>query len=232
MRTVLNPAVPLFREARYLLAEEAGIREPALYNSVLADIAAGNATRGGIANFVGRKSAELVHPLNVLEDTGLVTREADPFHGRRSVFRITEPLITFYEAVMRNMWGQLEQRQAANVWRRQQATFASQVTGPHFESLCRAWAAEAGEEVFGDLPAAVSAGAVTDPGRRRKSRWPRPSSARAFPASMCRRSMTSPHLASPGKARAGVVGEQVPKRLARQHLAVYSLDLMRQRVEV
>jgi AAA+ ATPase superfamily predicted ATPase len=167
-RTVLNPAVPLFREARYLLAEETGIREPALYNSVLAAIAAGNAARGGIANFVGRKSAELVHPLNVLEDSGLIVREADPFHGRRSVFRITEPLITFYEAVMRNAWGQLEQRQAAAVWRRQQATFGSKVTGPHFESLCRAWAAEAGEEVFGDLPAEVSAGVVTDPGHRRQ----------------------------------------------------------------
>jgi uncharacterized protein len=167
-RTVLNPAVPLFREARYLLAEETGIREPALYNSVLAAIAAGNATRGGIANFVGRKSAELVHPLNVLEDSGLVTREADPFHGRRSIFRITEPLITFYEAVMRSTWGQLEQRQAAAVWRRQQATFSSKVTGPHFESLCRAWTAQAGEEVFDDLPAEVSAGAVTDPGGRRQ----------------------------------------------------------------
>jgi uncharacterized protein len=165
-RTVLNPAVPLFREARYLLAEETGIREPALYNSVLAAIAAGNATRGGIANFVGRKSAELVHPLNVLEDSGLIVRQADPFHGRRSVFRITEPLITFYEAVMRGTWGQLEQRQAAAVWRRQQATFSSKVVGPHFESLCRAWAAEAGEEIFGDLPAEVSAGAVTDPGGR------------------------------------------------------------------
>jgi AAA+ ATPase superfamily predicted ATPase len=167
-RTVLNPAVPLFREARYLLAEETGIREPALYNSVLAAIATGNATRGGIANFVGRKSAELVHPLNVLEDSGLIVRQADPFHGRRSVFRITEPLITFYEAVMRGTWGQLEQRQAAAVWRRQQATFGSKVAGPHFESLCRAWAAGAGEEVFGDLPAEVSAGAVTDPGGRQQ----------------------------------------------------------------
>jgi AAA+ ATPase superfamily predicted ATPase len=167
-RTALNPAVPLFREARYLLAEETGIREPALYNSVLAAIAAGNATRGGIANFVGRKSAELVHPLNVLEDSGLITRHGDPFHGRRSVFRITEPLITFYEAVMRNTWGQLEQRQAAAVWRRQQATFSSKVAGPHFESLCREWAVGAGEEVFGDLPAEVSAGAVTDPGERRQ----------------------------------------------------------------
>ncbi len=168
VRTVLSPVVPLFREARYLLAEETGIREPALYNSVLAAIAAGNSTRGGIANFVGRKSAELVHPLNVLEDSGLIARQADPFHGRRSVFRITEPVITFYEAVMRGTWGQLEQRQAAAVWRRQQATFGSKVVGPHFESLCRAWAAEAGEEVFGDLPAEVSSGTVTDPGGRRQ----------------------------------------------------------------
>jgi hypothetical protein len=37
------------------------------------------------------------------------------------------------------------------------------VAGPHFESLCRTWAAETGQEVFGDLPAEVSAGAVTDP---------------------------------------------------------------------
>jgi uncharacterized protein len=111
---------------------------------VLAAVAGGNATRGGIANFVGRKSAELVHALNVLEDSG------------------------FYEAMMRGTWGQLEQRQAAAVWRRQQATFSSKVAGPHFESLCRAWAAEAGQEAFGDLPAEVSAGAVTDPGGRQQ----------------------------------------------------------------
>ena len=80
-RTVLNPAVPLFREARYLLAEETGIREPALYNSVLAAIAAGNTSRGGIANFVGRKSTELVHPLNVLEDSGLITGRPIPSTG-------------------------------------------------------------------------------------------------------------------------------------------------------
>jgi len=167
-RTVLNPAVPLFREARYLLAQETGIREPALYNSVLAAIAEGNATRGGIANFVGRKSAELVHPLNVLEDSGLIVRQADPFHGRRSVFQITEPLIAFYEAVMRSTWSQFEQRQAAAVWRRQQAKFSSKLVGPHFESLCRAWAAEVGLEAFGDLPAQVSAGSVTDPGGHRQ----------------------------------------------------------------
>ena len=48
-RTVLNPSVPLFREARYLLADEPDLRDTALYHSVLAAIASGNTTRGGIA---------------------------------------------------------------------------------------------------------------------------------------------------------------------------------------
>jgi hypothetical protein len=166
IRTVLNPAIPLFREARYLLAEEMDIREPALYNSVLGAIAAGNATRGGIANYIGRKSSEVMHPLNVLGDAGLITREADPFHGRKSLFRIAEPLITFYEAIMRPTWPQLEQRQAAAVWRRQHSAFLSEVVGPHFEELCRDWAAHAGENVFGGFPAAVAATTVADPGNR------------------------------------------------------------------
>jgi len=161
-RTVLNPAVPLFREARYLLAEETDIREPALYNAVLGAIAAGNATRGGIANYVGRKSSELLHPLTVLEDAGLITREDDPFHGRRSQFEITEPLITFYQAVMRPAWTQLEQRQAASVWQRQRSTFSAKVVGPHFEAICRDWAAREGADAFGDFPAQVAATTISD----------------------------------------------------------------------
>lgn len=163
VRTVLNPAVPLFREARYLLAEETDIRDPGLYNSVLGAIAAGNATRGGIANHVGRKSSDLVHPLNVLEDAELITRRADPFHSRRSYYRIAEPLIVFYQAVMRRTWTQLEQRQAERAWRRSESTFLAQVVGPHFEGLCREWASRVDEDVFGDLPGEVAAATVADP---------------------------------------------------------------------
>jgi uncharacterized protein len=158
--------VPLFREARYLLAEQTEIREPALYNSVLGAIAAGNATSGGIANYVGRKSSEVTHPLTVPEDAGLITREADPFHARKSLYRISEPLITFYEAIMRPTWPQLERRQAKAVWRRQRSAFLSQVVGPHFEALCREWATQAGEEVFAGFPAEVAGTAIPDPGNR------------------------------------------------------------------
>lgn len=166
-RTVLNPASPLFREARYLLAEEPDLRDQALYHSVLAAVADGNASRGGIASYVGRKATEVSHPLSVLEDTGLLAKEPDLLRSARPAYRITEPLITFYQAIMRPAWRDLERRQAAAVWRRSQARFASAVVGPHFEALCRTWAADfAGPGTFGDVAGQVGHGVVNDPERR------------------------------------------------------------------
>ena len=63
---MLNRASPLFREPRYLLAAETELQDMGLYHSVLAAIAGGNATSGGIAGYIGRKSGDLAHPLNVL----------------------------------------------------------------------------------------------------------------------------------------------------------------------
>jgi DNA-binding MarR family transcriptional regulator len=168
IRTVLNPDVPIFREARYLLAEETEIREPALYNSVLGAIAAGNTTRGGIANYIGRRDSDLTHPLNVLEDAGLVARESDPFHARRSTFKVTEPLLVFYEAVMRRSWTLLEQRHAPAVWANAKASFLSQVVGPHFEALCREFALRPDSGLFDELAGEVAAGTIPDPANRTK----------------------------------------------------------------
>ncbi len=165
LRTVLNPRVPLFREARYLLAEDAEIRDTAIYHAVLGAIAAGNSTRGGIANYVGRRSPDIGHPLTVLEDSQLITREGDPFRKGRSVYRVCEPLIVFYEAVMRREWTRLERGDRAAAWRNSQATFLAQVVGPHFESICRDWAISAGPGVFGDWPGEVAAAVVADPAR-------------------------------------------------------------------
>ena len=135
LRAVLNPQVPLFREARYLLAEDADIRDTATYHAVLGAIASGNATRGGIANHIGRKSPDIGHPLAVLEDAHLIAHEADPFRRGRSVYRITEPLITFYEAVTRREWTRLERGDAAGAWRNSRATFLARVVGPNFEGI-------------------------------------------------------------------------------------------------
>lgn len=165
-RAVLDPARPLFREARYLLAEEADIRDPALYYSVLAAVADGNTTWGGIANYIGRKTADIAHPLNVLEDCGLLAKEKDAFRTGRTRYRITEPLITFYEAIMRPRWADLEQGLAEEVWLDVRPTFTAKVVGPHFESLCREFTARHGRAIFDRPVGEVTAGIVNDPANR------------------------------------------------------------------
>jgi uncharacterized protein len=166
VRTVLNPQSPLFREARYLLAEETEIRDPGLYHSVLGAIAAGNRTNGGIARFIGRKSADLTHPLNVLEDCSLVVRAPDVFRRGRWTYQVAEPLVNFYEAVMRPEWFRLEAGLAQAVWRDQRAAFLTRVLGPHFESLCRSFAQSSGADLFGVPVGEVGSGTVNDPGSK------------------------------------------------------------------
>lgn len=166
VRTVLSPVSPLQREARYLLDEEPGIRDTALYHSVLAAVANGNATRGGIAGYIGRRATDVGHHLTVLEDSGLLRRQPDMFRARRSQYQVAEPLINFYHAIMRPQWAQLESGRGAAVWQDARPRFLAQVAGPHFEQLCRDYALAAPADTFGGLPASVGAGVVSDPDRR------------------------------------------------------------------
>ncbi len=129
-------------------------------------MANGNSTRGGIASYIGRKATDIGHPLNVLEDCGLLRREPDLFRAGRSSYRVAEPLGAFYQVVMRPQWGPLESGRGAMVWQDARARFLSQVAGPHFEQLCRDYALAAPAETFSGLPGEVGAGVVADPQRR------------------------------------------------------------------
>ena len=166
-RTVLSPLSPLFREARYVLAEEV-IRDVAMYHSVLAAVAEGNATRGGIANYIGRKSVDISHPLNVLEDSHLLVREPDALRAGKSQYRVTEPLITFYEAVMRPSWERLESGQAHEVWSESAERFAAQVAGPQFEAMCREFMIGPGRALLSSPVGEVGSGVVTDSAARQQ----------------------------------------------------------------
>lgn len=167
IRTVLDRQRPLFREGRYLLAEEADIRDPALYHSVLAAIAEGNHTWGRIAGHIGYKSSDITHPLRVLEDCGLVVKERDAFQSNATCYRIAEPIIAFYQAIMRPEWAALTTGHASRVWERARGRFSSAIMGPHFETLCREFAFRYGDDLFGPV-GEVAAGTVTDPGSRNK----------------------------------------------------------------
>lgn len=168
VRRVLSQRTPLLREARYLLSDERDIRDGALYHAVLGAIAAGNTTRGGIANYMERKSTDIAHPLAVLEDCQLIRKDTDPFRKGRSFYRIAEPLVRFYEAVMRPSWTRLELGQAAQTWRDSRRRFLSQVVGPHFEELCRDFAIRADQDLFGGVIGDVAAGTIADPANKKQ----------------------------------------------------------------
>ncbi len=167
-RTVMNPAIPLFREARYLLAEDPEIGDLGLYHSVLAAIASGETTSARIAGRIGRAATALAHPLHVLADAGFVTRQGDAFHDNRVHYAIAEPLIAFHHAILRPAWSELERPgRAAEVWRRVGATFQASVVGPVFEELCRTWALRfAAPTTFGGAVQAISRGLVPDAEQR------------------------------------------------------------------
>lgn len=138
-RTVLEPTGPLFAEAHHLMAA-ADVRDPALYHSLVAAVAAGNEVRGDIADYIGRRSADIGHHLNLLEDSDLLRREPDVFRAGRTTYRVTEPLVAFHHVVMRPRWGLLECGRAAEVWKEAQPRFTARVVAPHFAQLCRAHA--------------------------------------------------------------------------------------------
>jgi hypothetical protein len=104
----------------------------------------------------------------VLEDCSLVVREPDVFRRGRFIYRVAEPLINFYEAIMRPEWFRLEAGQAEGAWREQRPDFLGRVVGPHFESICRTFAQSAGDELFGVPAGEVGAGVVNDPETRRQ----------------------------------------------------------------
>jgi hypothetical protein len=85
------------------------------------------------------------------------------------VYRISEPLIAFYHAIMRPEWSRLERRgQAAQDWRDSAHRFTTAVLGSRFEQVCRDWTqAYAPPEVNGIPVSQVGSGLVNDPGNRR-----------------------------------------------------------------
>jgi uncharacterized protein len=168
VRTVLSPAGALFREARHLLAEETTVRNPAVYHSALAAVAEGHETVKEIAEYVGRRPSEMGHPLGVLVDCALLAREPDALRTGRPTYRIAEPLVAFYEAVMRRDWVRLEAGGGDRLWPELRPTFESRVMEPHFEGLCHRFALEHGGAIFGELPRTVGRAVVNDGERRER----------------------------------------------------------------
>ncbi len=165
---VLDPASPLFREGRTLLAEDpelATVRDRSLYHSVLAAVASGNRTTSRIASYVRRSSDQLAHPLAVLVEAGFLDRAEDPLRRGRPQYRVAEPIVRFHHAVMRPRWAALQRRVID--WPRIRATLRAQILGPAFEEVCRTWTEQhAAPSTLGGEVELVGHTVVADPAAR------------------------------------------------------------------
>lgn len=161
---VLNPSHALFREADYLLGEDPSLIDRALYRSIIAAIGAGEATRRGVANVLGRPETALDHPLGQLERAQFIHRDHDLLRPNRPLLRVADPLLRFHFAVLRPDIARYEARQTREAWTDAESRFRSQVLGPHFESLARAWTSRyASVRTLGGRPRSVGFVQVSDP---------------------------------------------------------------------
>jgi AAA+ ATPase superfamily predicted ATPase len=155
-RRLLNPASAMFREGGLLLREEPSITDPTSYVSVLAAVSAGSHRRSEIAAALGRPSGALAHLLTGLQDIGLIDHLDDALRGKRSIFRITEPIVRLHQLVTARHEPELVAGQAARVWARSAETVTAKIYGPHFEDLARTWCLNhAAEETLGGIASSV-----------------------------------------------------------------------------
>ncbi len=118
-RRVLTPGEPLYEEVPFLLREE--LREPRVYQSVLAAIAAGSRKFGEISSKVGLDRANLSRYLSVLADLGMVEREVpvterQPDKSRKGLYRLADPFLDTWYAFVHGNRNDLERGRVEEVF--------------------------------------------------------------------------------------------------------------------
>lgn len=159
---VLSPSAALFREDEWLLGEQQGLESRALYLSVLAAVAAGRSTQSAISKELGRSQQSVVHPLGALVRLGLLTKDDDVVRQRRPVYRVSDPIIRFHQAVRHPRAAIFEDHRGAEGWADAQASFESLVLGPHLEHAARQHVGRVGARLIGSLVVDVGTTVIND----------------------------------------------------------------------
>ena len=95
-RCFLDPSSPLFEEPNNLLKQE--VREPALYNAIIAAIATGSTKLSEISSKIGEETSACVAYIKNLISLGIVKKET-PFADsstRKTIYKIYDNLFRFW----------------------------------------------------------------------------------------------------------------------------------------
>ncbi len=159
---ILSPAAALFREDEWLLGEQRGLENRALYLSVLSAVAGGSSTQSAISNELGRSQQSVLHPLDALVRSGFLHKDDDVLRQRRPVYRIADPIIRFHQVVRHPRVALFEDRRGAEAWADARSSFESLVLGPHFEQLAREHLRRIGETLIGAPIVTVGTTVIND----------------------------------------------------------------------
>jgi uncharacterized protein len=162
---VLTPASPLLEEDTLVL-QSSGLSAN-VYRSILTAVARGDRTPTGISSRTGRPATALARPIERLTEAGLLVQVSDPVRARRSRYELADPFISFHDAIIRPNRTRIRRRQQHDVWSENQATWNSQIVGPHFERLCREATLTYGSEFGLSSVASVGATSIADAKARR-----------------------------------------------------------------
>jgi AAA+ ATPase superfamily predicted ATPase len=138
---ILAKDAPLYEDARHLLRDGEGIRDPGTYLAILRAIAHGATRHNEIAQRAGVPTGNLARRLERLEDLGYVAPRsplsASGFEARPS-YVITDPYSRFWFRYVASNRSRLERGRVDEVLQEILADFDN-VMGWAFEECCRHW---------------------------------------------------------------------------------------------
>ncbi len=136
---ILRPDAPLWNEGRTIVGQ--ALREPAVYFSLIEQLASGEKALGELADAIRKKSAPVAKYLSQLEDLRLVSREL-PYGAsatdRTSHWVLSDPFLRFWFRFVFPFQADLEAGLSAeDLYRSEVAPELSRHVSPTFEDTCR-----------------------------------------------------------------------------------------------
>ena len=136
IRCFLDPVSPLFEEPTNLLKQE--MRDPAVYNGMIAAIAAGCGRLSEISSKTGGETSACAACIKNLMALGIVKKET-PFGEnslRKTIYRIDDNLFRFWYRFIPDHMASIQRGFADAVYERIAPMF-SEYMGPIFEEICK-----------------------------------------------------------------------------------------------
>jgi AAA+ ATPase superfamily predicted ATPase len=156
---ILAKDAPLYDDARHLLRDGEGVRDPGTYLAILRAIAGGATRHNEIAQRAGVPTGNLVRKLERLEDLGYVVARrplgAGGFEGRAS-YQIADPYFRFWFRYVASNRSRLERGRTDEVLQEILADLDT-VMGWGFEECCRRWAGAYADDAAVGSPQQIGA---------------------------------------------------------------------------